>query len=272
MSSEAKGVVQSRDGVPISFSRAGGGPVLILVDGALCYRAFGMSAQFSTLLSPCFTVITYDRRGRGESGDARPYAVQREVEDLGALITAHGGAASLVGFSSGAALALEAARCGLPISRLVMYEPPFIVDDSRTPTPADFVQQLDTALEKGRPGEAVAMFMRLVQMPALAIAVMRLLPAWSKLKAVAHTLPYDMTLMIEYQRGRPLPEERWAGMTTPTLLVDGGKSPAWMRGGVQAAARAIPGAQYRTLPGQTHMVKPGVLAPLIRAFLLPPAP
>lgn len=259
--------VQSRDGTAIAYTRIGRGPALIFVDGALCHRGFGVSTKIAALLAENFTVYTYDRRGRGESGDARPYAIAREVEDLAALIQAAGGSAVVVGVSSGAALGLEAANAGLPIRKLALYEPPFIVDNARTPTPADFIDQLNRCLDAGRPGDAVKLFMRLVQMPAPAIFIMQLTPAWKKLKAVAHTLPYDLTIMLPNQLGRPLRPEQWADVRIPVLALDGGKSPAWIRNGVRSLAGIIPGARYGTLPGQTHMCKPSVLVPVLAEFL-----
>lgn len=260
--------VTSKDGTTIAYTRRGRGPALILVDGALCSRGFGMSSSFCELLAPRFTVIAYDRRGRGESGDAGTYSVAREVEDISALIDAAGGSAFVFGASSGAVLALEAANRGLPITKLAVYEPPFIIDDSRTPTPDDFIPQLNARLAAGRRGDAVKLFMQLVQVPAFFIMLTRLMPAWSKLKGVAHTLPYDMAIVKDFQRGEPLPRGYWSGVTVPTFVGDGGKSPAWMRNGVRALAEALPSAQHRTLEGQTHMVKPGVLVPVLNEFFL----
>jgi pimeloyl-ACP methyl ester carboxylesterase len=261
--------VTSDDGTPIAFTRTGQGPPLILVDGALCHRAFGPSRDLAPLLAARFTVITYDRRGRGESDDAGAYCVEREIEDIAALIEEAregSGAPHLFGISSGAALALEAANRRLPIAKLALYEAPFIVDDTREPIPDDFLDRLNAAVAAERRSEALTMFMKLVGAPGFAIAMMRLMPMWKKLKQVAHTLPYDITIVQDYQRGRPLPRGRWTGVEVPTLVMDGGKSPAWMRNGARALADAIPGAQQRTLEGQTHMVKPGVLAPVLIEF------
>ncbi|MEV5753386.1 alpha/beta hydrolase [Actinoallomurus sp. NPDC052308] len=259
--------VRSADGTPIAFTRAGRGPAVILVDGALCFREFGPMGKLAEELKSRFTVYTYDRRGRGQSGDASSYDPAREVEDLAALIEEAGGSALVCGVSSGAALALEAARRGLPISRLALYEAPFIVDDSRTPVPDDYVAGLERALATGRPGDAVRRFMRVVGMPAAMVALMRVMPGWSKLKKVAHTLPYDASFVDEFMKGRPLPSGRWASVTVPTAVIDGGKSPAWMRNANAALAAAVPGSTHRTLPGQTHMVKADVLAPaLVRHF------
>jgi len=255
----------SRDGTSIAYSRVGKGPALVFVDGALCYRASGPSGPLAAQLADHFTVFTYDRRGRGESGNngaADPIA--REVEDLEAVIKAAGGTAFVYGVSSGAALAVEAAHRGLPITRLALYEPPFIVDGSREPMPTDFLARLHTALGQGRRGDVVKMFMKLVQVPAVFILLMRFMPAWSKLTAVAHTLPYDLAFVKDYQAGKPLSRSRWTGATSPTLVMDGGKSPAWLRNAARALSEALPNASYRTLPGQTHMINAKAhVAPLV---------
>jgi pimeloyl-ACP methyl ester carboxylesterase len=255
----------SKDGTAIAYNKAGNGPPLILVDGALCYREFGPSKALAALLTRDFTVFTYDRRGRGESGDTAPYELDREVEDIEALIKVAGGSACVYGISSGAALALEAASRGLPISKLALYEAPFLVDDSREPIPADYPSRLENLIANDRRSDALRLFMKSVGAPAIFVVFMRLTPAWSKLKAVAHTLPYDISIVHENQRGKPLPAGRWNGLTAPTLVVDGGKSPAWMRNAAQALAASL-NAKYRTLDGQTHMVKPQALAPVLREF------
>ena len=175
----------SRDNTRIAYSRVGTGPALVFVDGALCYRASGPSGPLATQLANHFTVFTYDRRGRGESGNTAPFAVEREIEDLDAVINAAGGSASVYGVSSGAVLALEAAHRGLPITRLALYEPPFIVDGSREPMPPDFLTRLNAALDQQRRGDAVKLFMKLVQVPAVFIIMMRFMPAWSKLTRAA---------------------------------------------------------------------------------------
>jgi pimeloyl-ACP methyl ester carboxylesterase len=256
----------SKDGTPIAFDRTGQGPALILVDGALCHRKFGPMPKLSPLLANDFTVLTYDRRGRGDSGDTPPYAIEREIEDIDALIKEAGGSAFVYGVSSGAALALEAAHHGLAISKLAMYEAPFVVDDSQPPLPKGFLDRLKALIATGRRGDAVRLFMRLVGMPAVFIAVMRFMPAWSKLTAVAHTLPYDITIVQDNQRGEPLPAARWANVTVPTLVLDGGKSPVWMRNGMRSLAAVLPNATHRTLEGQTHMVKASVQAPVLVEF------
>lgn len=261
------GTVQSQDGTTIAFDTQGTGPPLILVDGGFGHRAFGPNGALAPLLARHFTVVTYDRRGRGESGDTPPYAVQREVEDIDALVTEAGGSAFVYGISSGGALALEAASRLSAITRLALYELPFVVDDSRRPIPADFVAHLTDLTASGRRGTAVTYFMRAgVGVPALVVALMRVMPAWSKLKALAHTIPYDAAILGDTGAGKPLPAQRWASVTAPTLVVDGGKSPAWTRHAMRALADTLPNATYRTLPGQTHLVKPAALAPVLVEF------
>lgn len=259
--------VTSRDGTTIAYERVGKGPTVILVDGALCHRRMGPMPALAKHLAERFSVILYDRRGRGESGNTLPWSVEREVEDIAALIEAAGGSASLVGVSSGAALSLDAAARGLPIRKLAVYEPPFIVDGTRTPVPEDFIPGLYQKLEEGDRNEVVKRFMRIVGAPAIIVAMMRLFPNWSKLAAVAHTVPYDLSIMHGTQSGRPLPLRRWEGIRVPCLVLDGGKSPTWMRNGCQALADLLGSSSYRTLPGQTHMVKAGVLAPALADFL-----
>jgi len=256
----------SKDGTAIAFDQSGKGPPIILVDGALCYRAFGPSTAVAALLASNFTVFTYDRRGRGDSRDTAPYAPEREVEDIETLMKEAGGSAFVFGVSSGAALALEAANRLPGIQKLALYEAPFIVDDSRSPIPEDYLARLNGLVSADRRADAVRLFMKLVGVPAIFIAMMRFMPPWSKLKAVAHTLPYDITIVQDNQRGKPLPARRWASVTAPTLVVDGGKSPVWMRHGMRALADVLPNAKLRTLPGQTHMVKPKVLAPVLVEF------
>jgi pimeloyl-ACP methyl ester carboxylesterase len=260
--------VRSKDGTTIAYDQAGDGPPVVLVDGALNSRAFGLNGPLAAILAGKFTVFTYDRRGRGDSGDTQPYAVRREIEDLAAVIDAAGGSAYVYGISSGAALALETA-CAVParVDRLAMYEAPFVIDDSRPPVPADSIRHLTGLLARNRRGEAVRYFMREdVRVPAVFLALMPLMPAWGKLKAAAHTLPYDLTIMDGGQQGQPLAPGRWASLTVPTLVIAGGKSPDWLRNAQRALASTLPGASHRTLDGQTHIVKPKALAPVLAEF------
>jgi pimeloyl-ACP methyl ester carboxylesterase len=262
--------VLSKDGTPIAFDRVGNGPAVILVDGALGSRAFGLMGQVAALLAPHFSVFTYDRRGRGDSGDTPPYAVEREVEDIEALLQEAGGSAFVYGISSGAVLALEAAALLKGVTKLALYEPPFVVDDSRSPVPEDFLAQMRRLLAAGRRGDMVELFMtKGVGIPAEYVAPMRQGPSWPAMEALAHTLIYDLTFMDGSQRGRSLPAEltrRAVSITVPTLVINGGASPAWLANAAQTAAYSIPGAQYRVLEGQTHAVAAEAIAPVLEAF------
>jgi pimeloyl-ACP methyl ester carboxylesterase len=261
--------VRSADGTTIAYTRAGQGPPLLLVDGAMCSRSFGPMPKLAEQLKARFTVFTYDRRGRGQSGDTAPFSPDREVEDLAALVALAGDAVLVHGTSSGAALALEAAKRIPAISRLALYEPPFIVDSTRTPIPDGYLDELNRLVGAGRRGDAVKTFLRFVGTPGFAVAIMPLMPPWSKLKAAAPTLPYDIAFMQDYQRGRPLTPAQWAQVKVPTLVAAGQKSPAWMTNGTRALAAALPDAVYRTLPGQNHMVRPQAIAPVLTEFFGP---
>jgi pimeloyl-ACP methyl ester carboxylesterase len=257
---------RSSDGTAIAYETRGEGPPLILVDGALCYSAMGPSRALAEVLSEHFTVIRYDRRGRGESTDTAPYSPGREIDDLAAVIEAAGGSAYVCGVSSGAVLALDGAARGLPITALALYEPPFIADDTRAPLPADYVEQLNALLASDRRGDAVRLFMRQVGMPALLVSLMRFMPAWGKLKRVAHTLPYDGEIMGDTMLGRPLPAARWPGTKIRTLVIVGGKSPAHFHNGTRSLAELLPNAEHRVLEGQTHMVKAKVVGPVLADY------
>lgn len=266
--------VTSKDGTRIAFDQSGQGPALILVSGATATRA--AEASLAEALAPDFTVFAYDRRGRGDSGDTAPYAVEREVEDIEALIDEAGGSAFVLGHSSGAVLALEAARL-LPtkITKLAVYEPPFIIDDSRPPAPEDYVPHLKELIASGRRGDAVEYFMsEAVRAPADMVAQMRQSPMWPGLEAVAPTIVYDGTIMGNTMRGDPSPLKQWASVLVPTLVMDGtvffGREDghAFMRHGADALANTLPDAQRRTLEGQDHGPADDVLAPALKAFLL----
>jgi pimeloyl-ACP methyl ester carboxylesterase len=260
--------VRSNDGTAIAFSRVGNGPPIIFVDGALAYRAFNpASDDLASLLGPRFTVVTYDRRGRGESGDTPPYAPAREVEDLGALIAEVGGSAFVVAMSSGAALALDAAARDLGITRLALYEPSFIVDNTRSPIPTDYVSHLKELVSSGRRGDAVEYFLtKAVEVPAEMVAGMRMAPMWPGMETVAHTIAYDGETLGDAMSGKPLSKKRWASVRVPTLVMDGGASPAWLRNAVQTVTDLLPNAERRTLEGQTHNVDAKVLAPVLEEF------
>jgi pimeloyl-ACP methyl ester carboxylesterase len=259
-------VVTSNDGTPIAFDRSGKGPPILLIGGALSDRS--AAASLTAHLAPAFTVFAYDRRGRGDSGDTEPYAVDREIEDVEALILEAGGSAFVYGHSSGAVLALEAARALRDrITKLALYEPPFIVDDSRPPLPQDYATQLAELVSAGRPGDAVEFFMVSGPgMPAEAVAEMRKAPFWPAMEAVAHTLAYDFRIMGGTMSGSPAPLKQWGSVTVPALVMDGGASPLWQRHAVRALADILPHAQHRTLEGQDHGSDPEVLSAELTEF------
>jgi len=260
--------VRSADGTEIAFERRGAGPPLVLVGGALNDRR--SPATLASRLAARFTVVTYDRRGRGDSGDAAPYAVEREVEDLEALVdAAAGGSAFAFGHSSGAVLVLRAAERTSALTRLALYEPPFILDGSRPPVPDDYVRHLDELVATGRRGDAVAYFLETgVELPAAMVARMREAPFWSGAEALAHTLPYDGRIMGEHLSGRPFPPDAWSAVAAPALVMDGGDSPPWQRSAARALADALPNAKRVTLEGQTHEVADEALTPELERFFL----
>lgn len=260
--------VTSKDGTQVGFTRAGAGIPLILVDGALSYRKMGVNGALAELLAEHFTVFTYDRCGRGETSDREAWTLDRELEDLQALLGEAGGSAHVYGISSGGAIALEAAARVPGIAKLALFELPFVVDDTRPPIPVDLARRCQELVETDRRGAAVKLFMKTgVRVPAAFVALMQVMPAWPKLKGLAHTLPYDLTALgPDTGSGKPLPAERWASLTVPTLVVAGGKSPAWMQNAMKALAEALPNARHRTLDGQTHIVKAKALAPVLAEF------
>jgi pimeloyl-ACP methyl ester carboxylesterase len=257
------GKASSSDRTAIAFRRSGTGPPVILVAGA--FFDHSQLDELAALLAARFTVLNYDRRGRGDSGDTPPYAVEREIEDLDALIRTAGGTACVFGVSSGGALALEAAAAGLAIEKLVVYEPPYVVDDTRPPVAPDISTRLSDLISAGRRGDAAALFMTEgALIPADVVAGMRAQPFWPDTEAMAHTLAYDAAIMGP---GSALPTRRLAAVAAPTLVVDGGASPDWIGNAAQAIADVLPNATRTTLPDQTHDVAQVILAPVVTKFI-----
>ena len=256
----------SADGTEIAYSITGSGPALVLVDGAMCHRMFGPSTELASVLDKNFTVYTYDRRGRGETGDgATPWSVEREVEDIDAVIREAGGSAFVFGVSSGAVLALDAATKLPSITRLAVYEAPFVVDGTYEPRPADIVEQMNDMLARGDRSRMLSTFMKMVGVPGIGLAVMKLTPVWKKLKLVAHTLPWDLRILGDDGRGEPLPANRW-NVKVPTLVMSGGKSPEYLRNTMKNVAEVLGDVEYQELPGQTHMLKSSAAAPVLAEF------
>jgi pimeloyl-ACP methyl ester carboxylesterase len=261
--------VTSKDGTEIAYSKVGNGPPLIVVTGATAFRAFDPNlAMLAGLLAPDFTVITYDRRGRGESGNTLPFSTKREIEDIAALVEKAGGRASLLGYSSGAVVALEAAAAGLPIDKLVMYEPPFVLPDSGFPPPApDYVETLNRMTASGDKDAAPAYFMQSLGMPPEAIEGAKASPMWPIMQSIGPTIAYDGQFMFDgyYTAGR-FPE-RWKRATMPVLVLNGDASFPFMPAAADAVAAELPNATQKVLAGQDHGPKPEVMAPVLREFL-----
>lgn len=259
--------VISKDGTKIAYEAKGSGKPAILVDGALTYRSFGPMPGLAALLAPHFTVYTYDRRGRGESSNTKPYAVEREIEDIEALIQEAGGGAFVYGISSGACLALEAAiKLGGKIKKLALYEPPYNSSKGALQAWKEYRQKLEKSLAANRRGDAVVLFMQFVGTPTEQIEGMRQAPVWPMFEAVALTLVYDATTMGD---DRSAPIKRAAHVKVPVLVMDGGANLVYMpfmHDSGTALAKAMPHAQQRTLEAQTHDVNLEVLAPILVEF------
>lgn len=256
--------VTSKDGTVIAYEKVGTGPALVLVDGALCYRDFGPCRSLANHLADRFTVYFYDRRGRGESGNVQPYSAQKEYQDLEAVIGAAGGDAYVTGFSSGAALALQAAASGVKMRKLAVYEAPYVGLNKVNGKDVDYLTRLTELIAKGDNGGAVGFFMvKMVGGPAFLPLMMRLMPkVWKQLKAAAPTLRYDTTILGDFT----VPTATLATITVPTLVMGGSKAKPNMAAAVQGVAAAIPGSVHKTLAGQTHQVADAAIAPELIAF------
>jgi pimeloyl-ACP methyl ester carboxylesterase len=251
--------VTSKDGTTIAFERLGSGPPVVLVCGGSVDRT--ADAAIAQELASHFTVFNYDRRGRGDSGDTLPYAIEREVEDIDAVIGAAGGSAFLWGSSSGAVLALIAAE-SVPVTKLALWEPPFVPQGVPRP-PEDQVSQYETMIAEGRRGDAVEYFMtKVIGMPAEVVAGARTQPWWAATEALAHTLAYDARIMGDYS----IPKDLVASVKVPTMVIAGGADFPWMRQTAETLAAALPDGQVRILVGQGHDVDPGVLGPVLTEF------
>ncbi len=258
--------LKSTDGTCIAYTRPGEGPPLVLVDGAFCYRANGPTPLLTPWLSQHFTVYAYDRRGRGESADNRPYDVQREVDDLQAVLNQAGSDAYVLGSSSGGELVLRVLDQGADVRKVALYEVPYVnvAGAASAPPPHDAEMQLQKLIAVGDRSGAVTYFMRHVfGAPPLFVSLMRYMArsSWERNESVAHTLPYDLALMRDWT----IPAYASA-IQTPVLVLNGAKAPLKLQLAAQALAAAIPTAEREILVGQSHNPKPGVMVPALKTF------
>ena len=251
----------SKDGTTIAYDRTGSGPPVVIVGNVLGDRS--QQADLAALLTSHFTVFNYDRRGHGASGNTPPYAVEREFEDLDAMLAAAGGSAFVYGTSGPGVLALYAAGSLAPkIRKLAIWEPPFILEGSGRQAPKDYQQRLASLMAEGRRGDMVELFfVEAVGMPAEFVAQMRQAPWWTAQEALAPTLIQNAEIMGDFS----MPVERVAKVTTPTLVIDGGETP-WLSYAAQAVADALPHAERRTISGQPHNVAPEAMAPVLEEY------
>jgi len=259
---------RSKDGTKIAYDRTGDGELVILVGGVFSYRAWPQTRRLAELLSRRFTVVNYDRRGRGESGDTQPYTVQREIDDLDALIEAVGEPAYVCGWSSGGVLALKAAAAGSAVKKLALYEPPFVVPGSTRVPPQDFVSRLDRlAAADRRAAAAKYYFSEVMGMPrAMVNAIPLMRRPWKRIKSAANTAPYEAALIEDNLRGRPMRAEQWTPVTMPALVITGAKSVELLHAAGRALVDVLPNGRHVVLKGQGHNVSMKALAPVVEEF------
>ncbi|MGI8576423.1 MAG: alpha/beta fold hydrolase [Nocardioidaceae bacterium] len=251
-------IITSADGTTISYDRVGNGSPVILVLGAFNDRAVG--APLAAHLSAALTVVNYDRRGRGASTDTLPYTVDREIDDLEALIGTAGGSASVFGYSSGAVLAMRAAARGLPFTKLALYDPPFQIQGTSPDYWTEMARQIDDLVSASHRGDAVELYQtKGVGIPPAVVAQLRQAPFWPALETIAHTLAYESLILA-------CPPKLVGSVNTPTLVIHGEASPEPIRAAARKVADGLPNAQLHTLPGQTHDLVPQVLGPLLEQF------
>jgi len=260
MTTPPEGYVRSADGSTIAYESAGAGPALILIEAAAHFRSFSSFTGLTQLLSDHFTVFGYDRRGRGDSTDTLPYSVDREVEDIAALVDQAGGSAYVYGFSSGALLGLHAAASGVAIPRLALLEPP--LDDDETQAPSSLTTELEALVGAGRSSDAVEHFQVSIGVPDEIIEDSRGTPAWKAMESVAHTLVYDCRI------SEATAPEVFAAVTVPTLVLDSDGSTDDLSGWASLVAARLPNATHRSLTGEWHGLADDVLAPVLTEFFI----
>lgn len=256
----------SKDGTFIAYNKTGKGPALVLVDGAFCYREYGPAPKLVPLLSENFTVYSYDRRGRGESTNTLPYAVDREIEDLKSIIEKTSEAPFILGISSGAALVLQAIAKGIKVKKVALFEPPYVVLSEKDSTPPKGAEdELSNLVNLGKRGKAVTYFMtKVMGMPHVFVFLFKLFgrSSWKRNESVAHTLYYDVAIMGDFT----IPEDVTASVSVPAAVIGGEKSPQKLRNAIDAVAKSIPQSQINLLKGQSHNTSMKVLAPVLIDF------
>ena len=260
------GKITSKDGTQIAYSKTGQGPALVLVDGAFCYRDYGVTPKLVPLLSSYFTVFSYDRRGRGESTDMKPYSVDREIEDLKGIVSVTNEIPFVYGISSGAALLLQSVDKGLIVKKIALFEPPYVVVNvNDIAPPEDAESELITLIGDGQKSSAVKYFMtKVMGIPAPIIFLFKLFrkSEWKKNESVAQTLSYDIALMGNYS----VPKELTSRINLPAIVIGGEKSPKNLLNAVKAVGQSIPDSRVSLLKGQSHNVSQEVLAPVLIQF------
>jgi pimeloyl-ACP methyl ester carboxylesterase len=254
---------QSKDGTTLAYDVNGNGPALIYITGASCFRSFKPIVQDAKVFATEFTVYNYDRRGRGDSGNTLPYSIEREIEDIEAMIDAAGGTAYLYGHSSGAVLALEAAlRLGSKVQKIVMFDAPYVHDEKEKAEYKQLSQTILKLLDNGKNAQAMSTFLKGIGMPKVFVLLLPLFPGWRTMKALAPTLAYDIALTQDMP-----PVERATRVSVPTQIIVGTKSPALIHDVGRQLTKAIPNAKFAQLAGQDHMVNAKALLPLLLDFL-----
>lgn len=254
---------QSKDGTTLAYDVYGSGPALIYITGAICYRSFKPVVQDAKVFATEFTVYSYDRRGRGDSGNTLPYSIEREIVDIEAMIDAAGGMAYLYGHSSGAVLALEAAlRLGSKVQKVVMYDASYVHDEIEKAEYKQLSQTIHKLLDDGKNAKAMVTFLKGIGMPKVFVLLLPLFPGWRTMKALSPTLAYDIALTQDMP-----PLKRATRVSVPTQIIVGEKSPAAIHDVGRQLAKAIPSATFAQLPGQDHMVNAKSLLPLLSGFL-----
>jgi pimeloyl-ACP methyl ester carboxylesterase len=256
-------ITQSKDGTTLAYDVYGSGPALIYITGASCHRSFKPIVQDAKVFATEFTVYNYDRRGRGESGNTLPYSIEREIEDIEAIIDAAGGTAYLYGHSSGAVLALEAAlRLGSKVQKVFMYDAPYVHDEEKKVEYKQLSEKIHKLLDSGKNAKAMITFLKGIGMPKVFVLLLPLFPGWRTMKALAPTLAYDIALTQDMP-----PVERATRISIPMQITVGEKSPASIHIVSHQLTKAIPNAKFVQLAGQDHMVNAKNLLPLLSGFL-----